>query len=259
MAAPFIDSHCHLSDVRMEARSEIAIREALGAGVGCLMLGGVQSSEWACQLELKKKFPEVIRSSFGIHPWRIEQLAPTELEREFELLRQELPKADALGETGLDFYKKRNPECFALQEEFFRRSLLLAENERKPLVLHIVHAHARARELVKAAKLSVPLMIHSFSGSAEDAKEWVKLGALLSFSGGIARKSPDSGRRAKAALKMTPLSNLLFETDAPDQAFCEGIHEPRLVVEVYQAASRILGVPLPELKEKVAENFSKIR
>ena len=259
MNASFIDSHCHLSDARVEARSEIAIQEALLSGVGHLMLGGVQSSEWVRQLGLKKRFPDVIRTSFGIHPWRIEQLSESELEREFDLLQRELPKADALGETGLDFYRKRDPERFALQEEFFRRSLLLAEAARKPLVLHIVHAHARALELVRSTKPSVPLMIHSFSGSAEEAKEWVKLGTILSFSGGIARKSPDAGKRAKEALRVTPLSNLLFETDAPDQAFCEGIHEPRLVVEIYQAASRILGVPLPELKEKVAENFSKIR
>jgi TatD DNase family protein len=243
----------------METRAAAALEDAVHAGVEKIMLGGVESLEWLRQLELKKKFPEVIRTSFGIHPWRVERLAASELEREFEILKQELPKADALGETGLDFFKKRNPERFALQEEFFRRSLDLAESMGKPLVLHIVQAHARALELVKSAKLSVPLMVHSFSGSAEEANEWVKIGALLSFSGGIARKGPDAGKKAKEALRATPLSNLLFETDAPDQAFCDELHEPRLVVEVYQAASTILGISLPELKEKVAENFSKIR
>jgi TatD DNase family protein len=259
MNAPWIDAHCHLSDERMKMRSETAIHEAIARGVGQFMLGGVESREWAGQLELKGKFPGVIRTSFGIHPWTIERLPRDALEQEFSELERQIANADALGETGLDFFKTRNPAKFTEQEEFFQRQLVLAKARKKPLVLHVVRAHSRAIELVKKASPGVPMLVHSFSGSAEEAGEWVRLGAFLSFSGGIARKNPDASKKSKEALRATPLSRLLFETDSPDQAFCEEIHEPRLVIEVYRAASDILGVPLPELKEKVAENFSKIR
>jgi TatD DNase family protein len=257
--AAFIDAHCHLSDPRMKDRLKPAIEEATTAGVGILMLGGVESDEWRRQAQLKRDHPEILRTSFGIHPWRVASCNLPELEQEFLVLEREIQNADALGETGLDFHPKRNPASVSIQEEFFARQLKLAEKARKPLVLHVVRAHARALTLVREANLTVPLMIHSFSGSAGEAREWVRIGAFLSFSGGIARKNPDASKKSKEALRATPLSRLLFETDSPDQAFCEGFHEPRLVIEVYRAASDILGVPLPELKEIVAENFAKIR
>ncbi len=257
--APFIDAHCHLSDPRMKDRLSLAIEEATKAGVGLMMLGGVESDEWRRQAQLKRDHPEILRTSFGIHPWRVASCSLPELEQEFLVLEREIQNADALGETGLDFHPKRNPASVSIQEEFFTRQLKLAEKARKPLVLHVVRAHARALLLVREANLTVPLMIHSFSGSADEAREWVRIGALLSFSGGIARKDEASSQKAKEALKATPLSKILFETDAPDQAFCEGIHEPRLVIEIYRAAAAQLGLELQELKEIVAENFAKIR
>jgi len=255
----FIDAHCHLSDSRMKDRARIAIREAQAAGVGAFFLGGVESQEWHRQLELKREFPNLVRTSYGIHPWTVERLSREALEQEFLELEREITNADALGETGLDFYKSRNPDRFSDQEEFFRRQLDLAKAYRKPLVLHVVKAHARAMERVKDSGPEVPIVVHSFSGSVEEAKAWARMGAFLSFSGGIAREGAGASQKSKEALRGIPLSSLLFETDSPDQAFRPGVHEPRLVIEVYEAASRILQVPLSELKEIVAENFSKIR
>ena len=136
--------------------------------------------------------------------------------------------------------------------------LELARKGSKPLVLHVVGAHQEALRVIQEESPGVPLLVHSFSGSLDEAREWTRMGAYLSFSGGILRNPPS--KKARAALGATPLSHLLFETDSPDQSWRAGqINEPALVAEIYEAASLMLGCPLPELQQIVAENFAKIR
>jgi Tat protein secretion system quality control protein TatD with DNase activity len=62
----------------------------------------------------------------------------------------------------------------------------------------------------------------------------------------------------KESLRRTPLDQLLFETDFPDQSWGDFVNEPALVREVYEGAGRILGVPLEVLLEKTNANFAKI-
>ena len=219
------------------------------------MLGGTDRAEWMRQEELKRAHPDLVRTSFGIHPWRVERLDGASLQEEFEVLRARASGADAIGETGLDFYKKRDPTRFDLQREAFRLHLELARSLRKPMVLHVVAAHAEALRMVRSSRPDVPVLVHAFSGSAGDAKAWVAEGAILSFCGRLA----GAGRRMTEALLATPVHQLVFETDAPDQAWrADGVNEPALVGEVYRAASGLLGVPEVELRQIVAENFAKI-
>ncbi len=253
----YIDAHCHLSDPRVGGQAFSQIERALSAGVRQMMMGGLHEEEWGAQSRLKGKYPDVIQTSYGIHPWWIEKFDLLELDRMMSVLRKEVIHADAIGETGLDFYSKRNPSRFQDQEYFFRQHIQLAEETNKPLVLHIVNAHERALALMNEEGSTVPAMVHSFSGSAEEARAWVTRGAIVSFSGSILMEP----RRKKVieALKAVPLDHLLFETDSPDQAWREGVNEPSLVSEVYAGAAELLQVSIAELKEKVIANFSKIR
>ncbi|NDG83976.1 MAG: TatD family deoxyribonuclease, partial [Proteobacteria bacterium] len=211
MSAPgYIDAHCHLSDGRVFSEAPGFLARAQAAGVEALMLGGTDPEEWNRQRELKRDHPDLIRTSFGIHPWRVEGLDSTSLREQFELLRGQVCFADAIGETGLDFFKKRNPARFDVQREAFDLHLELARALGKPLVLHVVAAHAEALRRVKAIRPGVPMIVHAFSGSAEEAQEWVRVGAMLSFCGRFLR-SGHSARAGKgpdksiAALKAIPL------------------------------------------------------
>jgi TatD DNase family protein len=254
----YIDAHSHLSDDRVGTHAFEWIARARAVGVGMTLLGGTHASEWAVQEKLKQREPGFIRTSFGVHPWWVETSGSVELEAQFALLESCASRADAIGETGLDYSKKRDSSRFSLQQEYFRKHLELARSLGKPLVLHVVAAHAEALRMISEANPGVPMLVHAFSGSAEEAALWVKLGAFLSFGGVILREK--GHQKAKKALLATPLSNLLFETDAPDQAWRpDHINEPALVVEVYQGAARLLGVPAAELQQIVRANFSKIR
>ncbi|NDF14654.1 hypothetical protein EB061_04965 [bacterium] len=203
----FIDAHCHLTDPRVLPVARAVIERALDAGVGKIMMGGVDSLDWTAQLGWKRRYSEVLRTSFGLHPWRVE----------------------ALGREG----------C----------------RSGKPLVLHVVAAHKEALRILEEEGQVPTLLLHSFSGSPEEAERWIEKGAILSFSGTILR---EGRRKVKESLRRTPLDQLLFETDFPDQSWGDFVNEPALVREVYEGAGRILGVPLEGLLEKTNANFAKI-
>ncbi len=256
--SPFIDAHCHLSDDRVSSQVDSMIHRARVAGLGTLMLGGTHEAEWFRQIQLKQAHPDLIKTSFGLHPWWVEKMDDKALESQFLILHNQALQADAIGETGLDFYQERNPLKFDLQRKSFRLHLELAKQLRKPLVLHVVGAHSEALKHLQEVAPAVPLLVHRFSGSAEEALEWTRFGAFLSFSGSLLRVPPS--KKTISALEATPRTQLLFETDAPDGGWRRDlINEPALVVEIYQAASRILGCSLSELRQIVAENFAKIR
>lgn len=255
-----IDAHCHLTDERVWKDADAVIRRALAAGVRTLMMGGVDSADWTRQLQIQMQiqieFPEALRTSFGLHPWRVEALGREGCMQELTALEGLLPNADALGETGLDFHPKRDSAFFDLQCEMFRRQVRLAQRIRKPLVLHVVSAHDAAVRILEAEGFEGAVLLHSFSGSAQEARRWCQRGAVLSFSGTILRPG---NRKVKEALLRTPLDRMVFETDYPDQSWGAFINEPRLVMDVYRGASDLLGVSLEVLIEKTNANFAKIR
>ncbi len=252
-APSFIDAHCHLSDERVFSESVQLIHRAHQAGVMKIMLGGLEPDEWDRQIQLRTQYPSLISTSFGLHPWWVEKLSDAEIARALSRLRVDGVQANAIGETGLDFHVKRDSARFGAQRAAFLAQIEIAEGLKKPLVLHIVKAHAEALSIVKYAKFKGPLMVHSFSGSIEEAREWMKLGALLSFSGGVL--VPGKFLKVKAVIQSVPLNHLLLETDAPDQGWREGFNEPSLIPELYQGVASLLGVKLELLTQKLAENF----
>jgi TatD DNase family protein len=251
----FIDAHCHLSDERIVGAVDALVSRAQDAGVSGIMIGGVDPAEWSRQKVLKSRYGDWIRTSFGLHPWRVERMSSLEVERSLQELASSLGGADALGETGLDFHPRRDSSKFDLQREAFRAQIRIAQDAGKPLVLHIVRAHAESIREIDDAGFGGDMLIHSFSGSIEEASEWIKRGALLSFSGGFL--VPGKFERARRVLQWIPIENLLLETDSPDQAWrADEINEPACISELYQGIAALRGWELEFLTQKLDENFT---
>jgi TatD DNase family protein len=177
----------------------------------------VDPEDWQRQLELKRRHPREILTSFGLHPWWVAKATREQFEQEFLELKRLIDQADGLGETGLDYgprlEKSMGPDHRENQQHAFRRQLELAAT--KPLVLHIVRAHSDAiSTLAEFGPFSREGIVHSFSGTKENARKYLDLGLSLSISGGITRKGFESLKKAVAYI---PLDRLLVETDSPDQ------------------------------------------
>jgi TatD DNase family protein len=199
--------------------------------------------------------PGLVTTSVGIHPWMVRDACgtPEKMEQTFSVIEKFLPKAHALGEVGLDFGAKQNPDFIPLQEDVLIRALALAEQYQKPVILHVVHAHPRALELTQ--NLRVPFMLHSFSGNPTQLKEWLDRGALISFCGNWLRAS--GYQKVKDSVALVPVDRVLFETDAPDQGWDAQVHTSARVPEIYEAFSSLRKIPLEKLILQVSTNFEK--
>lgn len=167
----------------------------------------------------------------GVHPHDTEGMTDETLDQ-LRLLAQH-PKAVAIGEIGLDFYWDHSPRD--LQEHWFRKQIQLANELRMPIAIHSREADRRTMEILleegafsEERKTWFParplagspsetegdarILLHCFSGSAELGKEYLKLGATLSYAGPITYKN---ARKRVEAVEATPIERMLIETDAP--------------------------------------------
>jgi TatD DNase family protein len=212
-----VDAHCHLDiedeDIFMSVEDSLAKAKAVGI-TGIVQVGvDVPSSRWA--VKTAKEFSQ-IHATVALHPNDAPVIA---LEKGESALDEaiaeiaELAKEDvvrAIGETGVDFFRT-SEEGRAFQEKSFRAHIQIANKLNKPVMVHDRDAHLDALRILDDEKAQ-QVIFHCFSGDKEFAQELVKRGWYLSFAGTCTFKNAQSLRDA---LQVTPLENVLVETDAP--------------------------------------------
>jgi TatD DNase family protein len=214
LPVPVIDSHTHLDITLAEGEfTDVGLIEAAASvGVDRLVQVGVDvdSSRWGAELAASQ--PAVV-ATVAIHPNEAPRLTASALDdalREIESLAG-LPRVRGIGETGLDRFRTGEPGR-AAQEASFRAHIAIAKRYGKPLVIHDRDAHADVLRVLDEEGAPPVVVMHCFSGDAEFAAECVRRGYLLSFAGTVTFKNASSLRDAA---RVTPLDQILVETDAP--------------------------------------------
>lgn len=217
-----IDCHCHLADQRLLPSLATVLRESRAHGMRYFIMAGVSPDEWQRQKEIAAQDPSVV-TCFGLHPVWVAEHDDQVVDAAFATLATEAAAAGAVGETGLDFRAAyRGAASKDRQRRLFRAHLDLAARLRRPLVLHVVHAHTEALTLVKEFVRSpgagpgraLTGMVHGFTGSREVAREWLDLGFMISLGTRILHKQ---NQKLKDLAAWLPTDRLLVESDAPDQ------------------------------------------
>ena len=204
------DTHAHYDaeeysqdrDGVLAALPEMGV--ALAVNPGC----NIPSSKAA--VELARKWP-FLYAAVGYHPENCGPYRPEDLDVLRELARE--PKAVAIGEIGLDYYWEENPPK-EHQLRVFRDQMALAQELDMPVIVHDRDAHADSLAVVREFP-GVRGVFHCYSGSAEMARELVKLGWMISFTGVLTYKN---ARKAVEAAQAVPLDRLMIETDSPYMA-----------------------------------------
>jgi len=165
----------------------------------------------------------------------------------------------ALGETGLDYSRRIDPQSRPQQAEAFRAQIQLANRFQLPLILHIVSAHSDALEILRTEALPrQPGMVHAFSGSAEIAAQYIDLGFHISFCGTIVDPNRRKLRMAAASVRS---DRLLVETDSPDQTPITrrpSPNEPAFLIDVINALAEIRGEPAAHVAKTTSENAYRL-
>ena len=201
-----IDSHAHYDHKRFAPDQDILLKSMPGKGVGFIINVGCDLSSSQSSIKLAEKYPHVY-ATVGVHPHDAKTLTPAGLETLRQLCKHE--KVVALGEIGLDFYHDFSPRD--TQREWFKRQLQLVEELDMPVVIHSRDAADEVFDIISNSRMRRGVL-HSFSGDAALAREYVKLGFHIGISGVVTFDKSGQLQNAVAAI---PLENILLETDAP--------------------------------------------
>jgi TatD DNase family protein len=198
-----------------------------------------------------------------VHPWVVARAGDEEMERMVRALEEMLAGARvrpvALGEMGLDRSPRLPADGLGRQERALRAQLAMARALDLPVVLHVLRAHEAALAVLRSDGLPARGgVVHSFSGSAELARAYLKLGLHLSFAGPI---TYENARKTREAARAVPAERLLVETDAPDQtprARKPGRNEPAFLAEIVEALAHARGEDPAALARSTADNARRL-
>jgi TatD DNase family protein len=263
LPGPAVDSHTHFDfavggeDRRPEdADVDAAIDAAVAVGVPRLVQTGVDvaSSQWSAALAHRR--PEVL-AAVALHPndagaGSASEAALAEIDR-----LAAFPRVRAVGETGLDRYRT-GEDGWAAQEESFRAHIDIAKRHGIALQIHDRDAHAEILRVLEEEGAPEHTVFHCFSGDAAFARQCIERGYVLSFAGTLTFGNAGYLREAAA---MTPLDQLLTETDAPFLTPMPHRGRPnaaRLVPLTVRALAEVTGTDLEQLCAQLTVNAERV-
>lgn len=241
----FCDTHCHILSEYYDDIDEI-LKDAKEAGVSRVINAAYNLESSKEVMALVKKYPEMY-GVVGLHPENIEE------DFDYTIFDNLDKKIVGIGEIGLDYhYTKDNKDK---QIEVFERQLDIAEKLNLPVVIHSREAAGDTLEILK--KHHNFGVIHSYSGSLEMAREYIKLGFVLGINGVATFKNCN----LKATLKNIDMNSIVLETDSPyltPVPFRGTQNNPGKMMNTARFVADIYEVPLSELAEITNQNIKRI-
>ncbi|MDM5144181.1 D-aminoacyl-tRNA deacylase [Lactococcus lactis] len=248
------DTHTHLNTSEFEGRVKEEISKAQTFGVTRINNVGSNYELNDAALLLADKFEECY-ATIGWHPDDAAEFDTAA--EEYLLTKGRSKKVIALGEIGLDYHWMVRPK--EEQERVFRRQIQISKEMGLPFQVHTRDALDDTYEIIKSEGVgSAGAIMHSFSGTAEEALKFVELGMMISFSGVVTfKKALD----VQEAARLLPLDKILVETDAPyltPTPYRGKENTPGYTKYVVEKIADLRGISMEEVAEATNENALKI-
>jgi TatD DNase family protein len=247
-----VDSHCHLDATEFDADRQTVIERARAVGVSRQIVPAVDAAGWPKLRSICAADPG-LSPAYGLHPICLQSHQPGHLGELRTWIERERPVA--IGECGLDFFL--DALDVDTQQRYFEGQLQLAREFDLPVIVHARHA-------VEAVLLAIRRIgnlrgvVHSFSGSPEQARQLWDAGFLMGLGGPVTY--PRANRLRKLAASM-PIEHLLLETDAPDQpdaAHRGKRNEPARIVEVLDTIAALRDTDPAEIAAATTANAERL-
>ncbi|XIF20536.1 MAG: TatD family deoxyribonuclease [Acetilactobacillus jinshanensis] len=248
------DSHTHLNDKPFRGHVQHYVDHAHKLGVHKMCIAGSNEQMNDDALKIAHQYPGV----YAIIGWHPEELKNYNPDQEAKL-KQQLhdPSVVGVGEIGLDYYE--NQTKHALQKKIFARQIEFAKAMHLPVQIHTRRAFQDTYDILKAEHVEqIGGVIHSFDGNPYWVKKFLSLGMDVSYSGIASFKSAHD---VHDAVKMTPLSRMLVETDAPCLApvpYRGHQNEPANVLYTTEAVARLRDTTPDKIAEPTYENACRL-
>ena len=259
-----IDTHCHLDFNSFDDDRDEVYQRAVDAGVHRIIVPGLDLESSQAAVELAERY-EGVYAAVGFHPNSIGPQpgdARKAIERIGELAAHK--KVVAIGEIGLDYYWDKTPAD--IQEAWLTAQLVLARELELPVILHNRESTSDMLRLIReyvdsglpSSLAARPGVMHSFSGSQDDADRAVDLGFYLGFTGPITFKKAEETRQIAA---QAPFDRILVETDSPfltPEPFRGRRNEPAYVRFVAERLAEVRQAAIDETAARTTLNAEQL-
>ena len=247
------DTHAHMDDNAFAIDREQLLSSLPSQGIGLLMNPGCSLASSRNAVKLAREY-DYIYAAVGSHPDAADEVNEAVLE-EYRTLVAQNPKVRAIGEIGLDYHYEDIPR--EIQKKAFRAQMALAAELHLPAIVHEREAHEDGLAIVDEFP-EVTGVFHCYSGSGEMAKELIKRGWYIGFTGVLTFKN------AKKALKVAetiPLERIVLETDCPymsPEPFRGRRNDPGKLYRMAQALAQLRNLPEEEIQRITLENGKRL-
>lgn len=241
------DTHAHYADHAFDLDREELLKKLPESGVSLVMLASSSVEDTRENALLAEKYGYIYCAA-GVHPESVDS-NPNDYLSIVETAAA-LPKTKAIGEIGLDYHY--DGCCREKQIRLFEEQLDLAKRLDMPVIIHTRDAWDDTLSILKDHKPNA--VVHCFSGSMEMAREVLKLGMYVGFTGVLTFKN---AKKALKALAEVPADRLLLETDCPYMApepFRGKRCDSSMIAYTAAKAAEIKGLDVQELINITNEN-----
>ena len=242
------DTHSHYADSAFDGDRDELLAALPDKGVRFAALAGSSMQDSAENVALAQKYG-YIYAAVGVHPESVDETPSDYREKLTELVKSS-EKVRAIGEIGLDYHYENYDRD--KQILFFRQQLELARELSLPVIVHSRNASEDTLDILKEYRPAG--VVHCFSGSAEVAREVIKLGMYIGFTGVLTFKN---AKKALRALEAVPLDRLLLETDCPymtNKPLRGRRCDSSMICYTAEKAAQIKGVSTQELLDITCRN-----
>ena len=247
------DTHIHMNDPAFDPDRDELMASFPEKGVALAMNVGCSLASSYDAIALAEKYPHIY-AAVGTHPDAADEVDEAVIEAYRKLCKLH-PKVKAIGEIGLDYHYEDIPR--AIQKKAFRLQMELARELELPVVVHERDAHDDGMAIIKEFP-TVKGVFHCYSGSAEMARQLVKLGWYIGFTGVLTFKN---ARKAVETAQTIPLDRIVIETDCPfmsPEPFRGRRNDPTRVYRMAEALAQIRGISVEEAENATFENGKRL-
>ena len=245
------DTHAHYDDERFGEDRDELLSSLFKGSISHIVNCGCDLKSSLTTIALAEKFDNLY-AAVGVHAHEASDCTDEDLNKIAELYSHE--KVVAVGEIGLDYFYDFSPR--ERQIEVFRQQIELANKLGLPVIIHDREAHEDTLNILK--ELRPKGVVHCFSGSAEMAKEIIKLGLYIGLGGAVTFKN---ARKPLEVAEYVPLDKLVLETDAPYMTpvpfrgkRCDSAH----IAYTAEKIAEVKGMDVQELIDICNENSKKL-
>lgn len=243
----WVDTHCHL---QLDDRSPATLLDR-ATEVDWVVAPGIDADSSRASRALAEEFPDRVLPTAGLHPHEASSWPDQQA-----IIHELAPRASAIGETGLDFFRELSPRD--VQETSFREQVMLAIDLGKPIIVHCRDAFSDVHRIIERTGAGPQTVLHCWTGGTRWTRRFLDLGVVFSFAGPVAF---ETGETIRLGAELVPPERAMVETDTPYLApppHRGEQNEPAWVAHVGAALAAVWGLPVDEVAAITSANASRV-